>query len=144
MNEPKNRRNSSMGRQHCGITCTHGCGRHSWKESKKRSQDVAGRRMAVTKPEFVLLRVQDITIRNSPGWTLLAADSIPARPFIDVNSEITLACRASTSWIHRRIEFSDLVTYERIRDQNRREALDRLSAKVEEVGLYVSPYTGSE
>lgn len=45
---------------------------------------------------------------------------------------------------HRRIEFSDLITYERIRDQNRREALDRLSAKVEEAGLYDSHYTGSE
>lgn len=45
---------------------------------------------------------------------------------------------------HRRIEFSDLLAFEKVRDQNRREALDRLSRKVDEAGLYDSDYSGEE
>lgn len=45
---------------------------------------------------------------------------------------------------HRRIEFSDLLAYEKVRDQSRREALDRLSKKINEAGLYDSHYAGEE
>jgi hypothetical protein len=38
---------------------------------------------------------------------------------------------------HRRIEFSDLLAYEKVRDQSRREALDRLSKLL--AGLGKSP-----
>ena len=37
---------------------------------------------------------------------------------------------------HRRVTFKDLLAYERKRDKNRREALDRLSDEVYAAGLY--------
>jgi excisionase family DNA binding protein len=37
---------------------------------------------------------------------------------------------------HRRVTFKDLLAYERKRDKNRREALDRLSDEVHAAGLY--------
>ena len=45
---------------------------------------------------------------------------------------------------HRRVSFKELLAYERARDRNRREALDKLAAKVEEAGLYDSDYTGGK
>lgn len=45
---------------------------------------------------------------------------------------------------HRRIEFSDLLDYEKVRDRSRQEALNRLSRKVDEACLYDSDYTGEE
>jgi excisionase family DNA binding protein len=45
---------------------------------------------------------------------------------------------------HRRIEFSDLLAYEKVRDQSRREALDRLTKKIDKAGLYDSDYAGEE
>ena len=45
---------------------------------------------------------------------------------------------------HRRVTFKDLIAFERKRDQNRRESLDRLSDAVDQAGLYFSNYTGRE
>ena len=43
---------------------------------------------------------------------------------------------------HRRVTFKDLLAYEKRRDQTRRAALDKLSAKVDAKGLYDSGYSG--
>jgi excisionase family DNA binding protein len=45
---------------------------------------------------------------------------------------------------HRRIVFKDLLTFETLRDQNRRTTLNRLMKQVDEAGLYDSAYTGEE
>ena len=45
---------------------------------------------------------------------------------------------------HRRVSFKDLLTYERARDKNRREALDKLAAETDAAGLYDSDYAGEE
>jgi excisionase family DNA binding protein len=45
---------------------------------------------------------------------------------------------------HRRVTFKDLLAYERKRDKNRREALDKLAAEVDDAGLYDSAYTGDQ
>jgi excisionase family DNA binding protein len=42
---------------------------------------------------------------------------------------------------HRRVTFRDLLAYEKRRDRNRREALDRLAAETEAAGVYDSDYT---
>lgn len=43
---------------------------------------------------------------------------------------------------HRRVTFKDLLDYEKKRDKQRREALDRLSDEVAKAGLYFSDYKG--
>ncbi len=43
---------------------------------------------------------------------------------------------------HRRVYFRDLLTYEKRRDRNRHEALNRLMQAVDEAGLYDASYTG--
>lgn len=43
---------------------------------------------------------------------------------------------------HRRVIFRDLVAFERTRDADRRESLDRLMREVDEAGLYDSPEIG--
>ena len=43
---------------------------------------------------------------------------------------------------HRRVFFKDLLTFEKLRDAERREALDNLSRQVDAAGLYDSNYTG--
>lgn len=45
---------------------------------------------------------------------------------------------------HRRVTFKDLLAYEKKRDKNRREALNRLTDEVLAAGLYDSDYTGDE
>jgi excisionase family DNA binding protein len=45
---------------------------------------------------------------------------------------------------HRRVTFKDLLAYERKRDKNRREALDKLATDVNDAGLYDSAYTGDQ
>jgi hypothetical protein len=40
------------------------------------------------------------------------------------------------------VEFSDLLAYEKVRDQNRREALDRLCGKVDEANPYDADDSG--
>jgi excisionase family DNA binding protein len=45
---------------------------------------------------------------------------------------------------HRRVTFKDLLAYEKVRDRNRRVALDKLAAEVDAAGLYDSDYTGEE
>lgn len=45
---------------------------------------------------------------------------------------------------HRRVEFSDLLAYEKKRDTDRRKALSSLFKKVHEAGLYDASYTGSD
>lgn len=45
---------------------------------------------------------------------------------------------------HRRVRFSDLIAYERVRDKARREALDRLAEQVEDADLYDASYTGTD
>ena len=45
---------------------------------------------------------------------------------------------------HRRVTFRDLLTYEKLRDRTRREALDRMADKVIAAGKYDSDYTGEE
>ena len=45
---------------------------------------------------------------------------------------------------HRRIKFKDLLAYEKQRDKQRREALDRLMKQVDDAGLYVASYTGED
>lgn len=41
---------------------------------------------------------------------------------------------------HRRIQFKDLLAFERLRDRSRREALDRLATQVDKAGLYNADY----
>jgi excisionase family DNA binding protein len=43
---------------------------------------------------------------------------------------------------HRRVTFKDLLTYEKKRDKERREAMDRLTDEVAKAGLYFSDYKG--
>lgn len=43
---------------------------------------------------------------------------------------------------HRRVNFKDLLAYERRRDTGRRKALDTLMAEVEAAGLYDACYSG--
>lgn len=43
---------------------------------------------------------------------------------------------------HRRVDFSDLVAYEKQRDTARRKALDDVMKQVDEAGLYDASYTG--
>lgn len=43
---------------------------------------------------------------------------------------------------HRRVTFKDLLAFEKQRDKDRHAALDRLSKKIDEAGLYDSEYTG--
>jgi excisionase family DNA binding protein len=45
---------------------------------------------------------------------------------------------------HRRVTFKDLLTYEKKRDQTRRQALDKLAADADAAGLYDSDYTGEK
>jgi excisionase family DNA binding protein len=45
---------------------------------------------------------------------------------------------------HRRVTFKDLLTYEKKRDQTRRQALDKLAAEADAAGLYDSDYTGEK
>jgi excisionase family DNA binding protein len=45
---------------------------------------------------------------------------------------------------HRRVTFKDLLTYEKKRDQSRRQALDKLAAEADAAGLYDSDYTGEK
>ena len=45
---------------------------------------------------------------------------------------------------HRRVKFSDLLSFERKRDDARRAALDKLAAQVETAGLYDSDYAGEK
>ena len=48
---------------------------------------------------------------------------------------------------HRRVTIKDLLAYEKRRDEMRRSALDKLSAHVDQAGLYFSPHdaeTGDE
>jgi len=45
---------------------------------------------------------------------------------------------------HRRIRFSDLLDYEKRRDEIRRAALDRIANEVDNAGLYDSDYQGEE
>ncbi len=45
---------------------------------------------------------------------------------------------------HRRVTFKDLLAFERRRDQNRRQALDKLAAEVDSAGHYDSDYTGEQ
>jgi len=44
---------------------------------------------------------------------------------------------------HRRVFFRDLLAFEKKRDADRREALDRLMHEVDEAGLYDSPDIGN-
>ena len=44
---------------------------------------------------------------------------------------------------HRRVYFRDLLAFEKQRDADRREALDRLMHEVDEAGLYDSPDIGN-
>ena len=44
---------------------------------------------------------------------------------------------------HRRVTFKDLLAYEEQRDKERSEALDGLSKKINEAGLYDSGYMGT-
>ena len=45
---------------------------------------------------------------------------------------------------HRRVVFRDLLLYQKVRDRERREALDRLTKAVDEADLYDASYTGDE
>ncbi len=45
---------------------------------------------------------------------------------------------------HRRVTFKDLLIYEKRRDVDRREAMDRLTDEVAKAGLYFSDYKGDE
>ena len=45
---------------------------------------------------------------------------------------------------HRRVTFRDLLAYEKQRDRNRREAMDRMTDQVIAAGKYDSAYTGEE
>jgi hypothetical protein len=45
---------------------------------------------------------------------------------------------------HRRVTFKDLLVYEKLRDQTRRDALDGLSDVVDKAGLYFSDFKGEE
>ena len=45
---------------------------------------------------------------------------------------------------HRRIQFKDLLAFERLRDRSRRETLDRLAAQVDKAGLYNADYAGTQ
>lgn len=45
---------------------------------------------------------------------------------------------------HRRVKFHHLLDYRKRRDGERRSALDRLSEKVSDAGLYEGSYTGGE
>ena len=45
---------------------------------------------------------------------------------------------------HRRVKFRDVLAYEKKRDNERHAALNRLSEKVQEAGLYDASYTGGK
>jgi excisionase family DNA binding protein len=45
---------------------------------------------------------------------------------------------------HRRVYLKDLLIYTRIRDKDRRKALDALFEKIDKAGFYDSSYTGDE
>lgn len=45
---------------------------------------------------------------------------------------------------HRRVRFKDLLNYEKRRDSERRDTLDRLAHKIDAAGKYDSDYSGDE